>query len=159
MKNSRRAGNWAIDSRRFHPHLPPPTESGALPEGAKKQSCVSDEGLVIVRDADAETRALLEGCEFATSTLQVVPVRGPGTVAALNAGLEATRASIIAIIDDDTVTRPDWLARINTHFRADPKVEGVGGRDWIHHDGKVEDVREKWWAACSGLAVRSGTTI
>jgi cellulose synthase/poly-beta-1,6-N-acetylglucosamine synthase-like glycosyltransferase len=90
-----------------------------------------------VRDADAESRALLQGCEFASSTLRVVTVSVPGMVAALNAGLEAARANIIAITDD-VVPRPDWLARINTYFRADPKVGGVGGRDWIHHDGKVE---------------------
>lgn len=112
-------------------------------DALKKQSRIPDEVLVMVRDADAETKALLEHCEFASSTLRVVTVIVPGVVAALNAGLEAARADIIAITDDDAVPRPDWLARINTHFRADPKVGGVGGRDWLHYDGKVDDGARK----------------
>jgi cellulose synthase/poly-beta-1,6-N-acetylglucosamine synthase-like glycosyltransferase len=112
-------------------------------DALKRQSRIPDEVLVVVRDADAETKALLEGCEFASSTLRVVTVIVPGVVAALNAGLEAARADIIAITDDDAVPRPDWLARINTHFRADPKVGGVGGRDWLHYDGKVDDGARK----------------
>jgi cellulose synthase/poly-beta-1,6-N-acetylglucosamine synthase-like glycosyltransferase len=112
-------------------------------DGLKKQSRIPDEVLVMVRDADAETKALLEHCEFASSTLRVITVIVPGVVAALNAGLEAARADIIAITDDDAVPRPDWLARINTHFRADPKVGGVGGRDWLHYDGKVDDGARK----------------
>jgi GT2 family glycosyltransferase len=112
-------------------------------EALKEQNRIPDEILVVVRDADAETKALLGSCEFASSALRVVTVRVPGMVAALNAGLEAARANIIAITDDDAVPRPDWLARINTHFRADPKVGGVGGRDWLHHDGKVDDGARK----------------
>jgi cellulose synthase/poly-beta-1,6-N-acetylglucosamine synthase-like glycosyltransferase len=112
-------------------------------DALKKQSRIPDEVLVMVRDADAETKALLEHCEFASSTLRVVTVIVPGVVAALNAGLEAARADIIAITDDDAAPRPDWLARINTHFRADPKVGGVGGRDWLHYDGKVDDGARK----------------
>jgi cellulose synthase/poly-beta-1,6-N-acetylglucosamine synthase-like glycosyltransferase len=112
-------------------------------DALKRQSRIPDEVLVVVRDADAETKALLEGCEFASSTLRVVTVIVPGVVAALNAGLEAARADIIAITDDDAVPRPDWLARINTHFRADPKVGGVGGRDWLHYDGKADDGARK----------------
>ena len=112
-------------------------------DALKRQSRIPDEVLVVVRDADAETKALLEGCEVASSTLRVVTVIVPGVVAALNAGLEAARADIIAITDDDAVPRPDWLARINTHFRADPKVGGVGGRDWLHYDGKADDGARK----------------
>jgi cellulose synthase/poly-beta-1,6-N-acetylglucosamine synthase-like glycosyltransferase len=112
-------------------------------DALKRQSRIPDEILVVVRDADAETKALLEGYEFASSTLRVVTVIVPGVVAALNAGLEAARADIIAITDDDAVPRPDWLARINTHFRADPKVGGVGGRDWLHYDGKADDGARK----------------
>jgi cellulose synthase/poly-beta-1,6-N-acetylglucosamine synthase-like glycosyltransferase len=112
-------------------------------DALKRQSRIPDEILVVVRDADAETKALLEGYEFASSTLRVVTVIVPGVVAALNAGLEAARADIIAITDDDAVPRPDWLARINTHLRADPKVGGVGGRDWVHYDGKADDGARK----------------
>jgi cellulose synthase/poly-beta-1,6-N-acetylglucosamine synthase-like glycosyltransferase len=112
-------------------------------DALKRQSRIPDEVLVVVRDADAETKASLEGCEFASSTLRVVTVIVPGVVAALNAGLEAARADIIAITDDDAVPRPDWLARINTHLRADPKVGGVGGRDWVHYDGKADDGARK----------------
>jgi len=55
----------------------------------------------------------------------------PGVVAAMNAALAACRsdAAIIAITDDDTEPRADWIERLTACF-ADPRVGGAGGRDW-----------------------------
>ena len=75
-------------------------------------------------------------------SIQVITVRQPGTVHALNAGLQACRTDVLAITDDDTEPRPDWLARILAHFAADPTVGGVGGRDWVQEGGKVQDGSE-----------------
>jgi GT2 family glycosyltransferase len=65
-----------------------------------------------------------------------VPLRSaiatePGVVAAMNAALAGCRsdATIIAITDDDTEPRIDWIERLTACF-ADPDVGGAGGRDW-----------------------------
>jgi cellulose synthase/poly-beta-1,6-N-acetylglucosamine synthase-like glycosyltransferase len=86
---------------------------------------------VVVSDNDAKTWAMLEDVSLGHLTLRAVAVTTPGYAAALNAGLDATRGDIITITDDDTAPRPDWLARIENHFQADPRVGGVGGRDWV----------------------------
>lgn len=108
-------------------------------EALKKQTRVPDEVLVVVRDSDLETSTLLESVDPGPLALQTVTVTVPGLVGALNAGLDAARGDIIAITDDDAAPRPDWLARIEAHFQADPKVGGVGGRDWVRYGERVED--------------------
>lgn len=60
-------------------------------------------------------------------------------VAALNAGLVKVNADILSITDDDAAPHPDWLAKINTHFQADPDIGGVGGRDWVYQGEKLEN--------------------
>jgi cellulose synthase/poly-beta-1,6-N-acetylglucosamine synthase-like glycosyltransferase len=103
---------------------------------------VPDEVLVIVRDEDTETRDLLaklKDKKRLSQTPRAVEVETPGTVAALNAGLDVAEGDIIAITDDDAAPRPDWLTRIENHFRSDPRVGGVGGRDWTHRNGRVDD--------------------
>jgi len=67
-----------------------------------------------------------------------VEVNVPGQVHALNAGLAQCAGDVVAITDDDAAPRRDWLARIEAHFLADPKLGGVGGRDWVHHNGMLE---------------------
>jgi cellulose synthase/poly-beta-1,6-N-acetylglucosamine synthase-like glycosyltransferase len=91
--------------------------------------------LLVVRDTDAETWTLLKELNPNFLPLRTVTVSISGQVAALNAGLDAARGDIIAITDDDAVPHADWLARIETHFLSDDHVGGVGGRDWVYHDG------------------------
>jgi cellulose synthase/poly-beta-1,6-N-acetylglucosamine synthase-like glycosyltransferase len=95
--------------------------------------------LVVARDNDATTWALLAEPEPEEFELRTVRVGVPGVVSALNAGLTAMRGEIIAITDDDAVPRPDWLGRLEAHFQRDRAVGGVGGRDWVHQDGKLKD--------------------
>jgi glycosyltransferase involved in cell wall biosynthesis len=108
-------------------------------EALTKQTRVPDEVLVVVRDDDVETRTLLERADPVSLELRPVNVSVPGLVAALNAGLAAARGDIIAITDDDAAPQSDWLARIEAHFQADPKVGGVGGRDWVHRGEHVQE--------------------
>jgi cellulose synthase/poly-beta-1,6-N-acetylglucosamine synthase-like glycosyltransferase len=108
-------------------------------DALKKQARPPDEVLVVVRDNDAKTWAMLEDISLGHLTLRAVAVTTPGYAAALNAGLDATRGDIITITDDDTAPRPDWLARIENHFQADPRVGGVGGRDWVREGDRVHD--------------------
>jgi cellulose synthase/poly-beta-1,6-N-acetylglucosamine synthase-like glycosyltransferase len=97
------------------------------------------EVIVVVRDDDPDTRALLAETATDGFELKAIVVDVPGVVAALNAGLDAAVGEIIAITDDDTVPRPDWLRRLETHFRSAHDVGGVGGRDWISDEAGVLD--------------------
>lgn len=96
--------------------------------------------MVINRDTDTETLALLEA--FNPNLLPLRTITLPdsgGVVAALNAGLDAAQGDIIAITDDDAAPHADWLARIEAHFLTDGSVGGVGGRDWVYHGTELED--------------------
>jgi cellulose synthase/poly-beta-1,6-N-acetylglucosamine synthase-like glycosyltransferase len=99
--------------------------------------------LIVARDTDLETWAILEALNLNPLSLRTVTVSVPGQVAALNAGLDAAQGDIIAITDDDAVTRPEWLARIEAHFVSDNRVGGVGGRDWMYYGTQLVDGTRK----------------
>ncbi len=88
-----------------------------------------DELIVIVRDTDQETFALLEHIGAAERGIRPVIVDVPGQVQALNAGLAAAESDIVAITDDDAAPHSDWTQRIVSHFERRPDLGGVGGRD------------------------------
>lgn len=46
-----------------------------------------------------------------------------------NRALLETTEDIVALTDDDAEPETDWIEKLLKHF-ADPKVGGVGGRDW-----------------------------
>ena len=100
-------------------------------QGLSLQQRMPDEVLVIARPGDDETRDVL--AEWTTwPELRMVEVFIAGQVAALNAGLSAATGDIIAITDDDAVPRPDWIRQIEAHFASDPRLGGLGGRDFVH---------------------------
>lgn len=100
------------------------------------QSRAADEVLVVVRGEDAETVSVTRDWQDRLP-LHVVEVAAPGQVQALNAGLARCSGDVVAITDDDAAPHSEWLAKIVVHFEADPKVGGVGGRDWVHENGGV----------------------
>ena len=100
-----------------------------------QQARSPDEVVVVVRDSDTETQAVVKDFPQESLPLRWVAVAMPGQVAALNTGLEAAQGDIIAITDDDAAPRPQWLERIEAHFAADERVGGVGGRDWLYLGG------------------------
>jgi glycosyltransferase involved in cell wall biosynthesis len=51
----------------------------------------------------------------------------PGASATRNTGVAASRAELVAFLDDDAVASPHWLEALLSHF-ADVGVVGVGGR-------------------------------
>lgn len=57
------------------------------------------------------------------------PTPGPGP--ARNAGVAASRGSILAFIDADCLADPGWLARINGYFGANPDHGILGGDVYI----------------------------
>jgi cellulose synthase/poly-beta-1,6-N-acetylglucosamine synthase-like glycosyltransferase len=108
-------------------------------EGLLLQTRKPNEIIVVVRDTDTETFAVLESGYRSCSVVKPVTVTVPGQVAALNAGLAAASGEVIAITDDDTVPRRQWLKNIEKHFEADSRVGGVGGRDWVHQHGLIDN--------------------
>ncbi len=89
----------------------------------------ADEVIVVSREDDAPTRALLASIE--APAIKIVTPSRPGVVAALNAGFDAASGDVLAITDDDSEPLPDWLGKIEEHFARDPKLGGLGGRDRI----------------------------
>jgi len=107
--------------------------------GLKQQIRTADEILIMVRDTDIETWEFLKTLESNGLPTRLLTVTVPGVIAALNIGLDAAQGDIIAITDDDASPHPDWLARIEAHFEADPCIAGVGGRDWVYHGIQLEN--------------------
>jgi len=97
-----------------------------------------DEIIVVARDTDEETQSFLDLVHVDRQLLKTVLVTEPGQVAALNAGLETAKGHIAAITDDDAAPRPDWLLHIERRFDADPRLGGLGGRDWVVHGERIE---------------------
>lgn len=96
-----------------------------------------DEVLVVHRHDDVATQAVIaeEQVSSLSYILKPVQVSRPGAVAAYNAGLDAAKGEIVAIIDDDTVIHVDWLAKLVSTYASQPDVGGVGGRDIMHLEG------------------------
>ncbi len=94
---------------------------------------------MIVRDTDTETWQFLADFNPGNLPLRTVKVMVPGVVAALNAGLEAVEGDIVSITDDDAAPHCDWLERIAAYFINDSCIGGVGGRDWVYQNHKLED--------------------
>jgi len=101
----------------------------------ERQERRPDQVVVVARGDDDVTHSLLAGARWDGFSVELVRTPGPGQVAALNAGLRAARGDVVAIVDDDTAPWPDWLKRIEAHFRDSPRLGGLGGRDMIMADG------------------------
>lgn len=115
-------------------------------EAVQKQQRAADQVVLAVRDTDAETRAFLAARPDEALPVEVVCVMVPGFINALNAALAVAAGDVIALTDDDAAPWPDWLAQIERHFESDPKLGGVGGRDWQYRPGDPDH----------GLAQRPG---
>jgi cellulose synthase/poly-beta-1,6-N-acetylglucosamine synthase-like glycosyltransferase len=101
------------------------------------QERMAEQIIVVMQSNDKETLAVAESWQNRLK-VKLVLVETPGQVQALNAGLKCCVGDIVAITDDDAAPRPDWLLRIEAHFMSDPKIGGVGGRDWVHQNGSIE---------------------
>jgi GT2 family glycosyltransferase len=110
--------------------------------GLAAQTRLPDDVVVVWNGGDPRSR------EVALSLTESLPVRcvrvdGSGVVAALNAGLAAASADVICFTDDDTRARSDWIERILIWFSGSPRVGAVGGRDIVHENGSVLDLKAK----------------
>lgn len=84
--------------------------------------------LIIVDNASSDTTPQLLADLAAAHSGLIVPVREdrPGGQHALNAGIAAARAPIIAFFDDDERVSPQWLQVIAREFD-DPATDFIGG--------------------------------
>lgn len=96
--------------------------------------------VVVRRDIDSATEAMLAAYDPGTLPMVIRIVTVPGVVAALNEGLAAATGDIVAMTDDDAAPHADWLERIAGHFLVNARVGGVGGRDHIF----MGDRRDDW---------------
>jgi Glycosyltransferase like family 2 len=91
---------------------------------------------ITYRPEDEETSTYLARTYRPGLEAKLIPCDKPGVVYALTKAFDAVRTEFFAITDDDSVPYPDWLARIMTHFDANPEVAGVGGKDHVCAGGE-----------------------
>jgi cellulose synthase/poly-beta-1,6-N-acetylglucosamine synthase-like glycosyltransferase len=108
----------------------------------QKQVLKPDEVIVICQLIDFDTVRLIDEFKCLMDNLIGVYVEEPGQVAALNAGLTASKGQVIAITDDDAAPHEHWLQTIVHHFMINPSVGGVGGRDWMYINGILCEGKE-----------------
>jgi GT2 family glycosyltransferase len=125
-----------------------PAELSRCLEALSAQTRMPEEILVVARTEDRSSWEVIEQ-HARKGPVRGVGVGSGGVVAGLNAGLAAAEKEVVAITDDDTVPRPDWLERIGVVL-AEPGVGGAGGRDWVHRgedvlDGERREVGKLRW--------------
>jgi glycosyltransferase involved in cell wall biosynthesis len=129
-------------------------------DALKQQTKAPARVVVVRRDVDAATVAMLTAYDAASLPMVIRVVTAPGVVAALNEGLEAATGDIVAMTDDDAAPHPDWLERIAGHFLVNARVGGVGGRDHIFQGERRDDWPPKHASASApGMAAPTATTM
>ncbi|MBW4632575.1 MAG: glycosyltransferase [Iphinoe sp. HA4291-MV1] len=108
-------------------------------EALKGQTRPADEVLVVVRDIDNDTWALLKEFNYEPLKLRTVTVTVPGVIAALNAALKEAKGDVITVTDDDAAPHSDWFERIEKYYLSDDCIGAVGGRDWVYWQNKLLD--------------------
>lgn len=75
--------------------------------------------------------------------VEVVPIDIPGKRPALAAGVDAADTEIVVLVDSDVIWEPDVLKKLKMPF-ADPKIGGVGTRQYMHpSDGVAPTLWER----------------
>jgi O-antigen biosynthesis protein len=87
----------------------------------------TDYELVVV-DQSTDPRSAAALSEIVDPRLRRIPTSTVGIAVSRNIAIRSSRAEIVVFTDDDCICDPEWLARIDAEYRADPTVEGVYGR-------------------------------
>lgn len=101
----------------------------------KNQIRLPDKVLLTIRDTDEETKNFLELYNHSPLEIITANVSEPGVLAAHNQGYKIVIGDIIAITDDDSAPKSDWLERIEKFYLEHPDIGGYGGRDVVHENG------------------------
>ena len=106
-----------------------PRPLGACLEALARLDYPRDRFEVIVSD-DGGDEPLDAAVRGVAARLDVTLLRGPhaGAGAARNAGATRARGLLLAFTDDDCSPAPDWLAKLEERFAANPTRAMVGGR-------------------------------
>jgi GT2 family glycosyltransferase len=116
------------------------------------QSAPPLEVIVGARAGDAATARVVAADAAARGyPVRLATTSEPGVVAAMTTALAEVRGDIVALTDDDSEPRADWLARLAACLR-DPRVAAAGGRDWQPAErGDRADVgRVQWFGRVIG---------
>lgn len=97
-----------------------------------RQTRTPDRIFVVARIDDEASQMVVDAARAALPAAELVTVDVPGVIAAMSAGVVASRSGIVAFTDDDAAPRPDWIERLLRHF-TDPTIGVVGGRDLMPH--------------------------
>jgi GT2 family glycosyltransferase len=117
-----------------------PAALGRCLDALARQTKVPEEVLVVARREDEDSRRCVSerGEGSVRLVLIDVPAGAPGFVAALNAGVAASRGEIVCLTDDDSEPWPDWISQISATFAGDASIGAVGGRDWVYFGDRLE---------------------
>jgi cellulose synthase/poly-beta-1,6-N-acetylglucosamine synthase-like glycosyltransferase len=105
-----------------------PEHLGRCLRAIAAQEVLPDATVVVARKEDRETRRML--ASFEALPVSEAVVEEPGVLAAMTAGVRATKSELVAFLDDDTRLARDWLAGVREHLQR-PGVGGVCGRDIV----------------------------
>jgi len=120
-------------------------ELQAAVASVRSQTISMPEVIVVIDhnpDLLARARRMLSGVTV------VANAAGRGASGSRNTGVAASRAQVVAFLDDDAVASPAWLESMLGHF-GDPRVVGVGG----HVDPLWECRQPRWFPPEFGWAV------
>jgi len=81
--------------------------------------------IVVVDNASSDGTAAMVRAEFAEVQLIEMPHDRHGACETFNVGFEAARTELIAILDDDIVMPPDWLAKSTRRLQAEPPTTAI----------------------------------
>lgn len=93
-----------------------------------KQNFEDFEVLLVIREEDLETQAMLEKQQF-DKRFRTEIIDESGLIFALNVGLRYANGKFVVFTDDDSEAPENWLSSIIRHFDSHPKCGGIGGRD------------------------------
>ncbi|MBI3947513.1 MAG: glycosyltransferase [Armatimonadetes bacterium] len=106
---------------------------------------LGDWELVAVDDGSADgTRALLEEAAATDDRIRVLPLPHRGLVEALNAGLAACRAPLVARMDADDRMRPARLRRQVEYLDSHPEVGLVGSLIECFPAGEIQEGLQRY---------------
>jgi glycosyltransferase involved in cell wall biosynthesis len=145
-----------VDAVRFSVVVPAYNEADDLPgtlRSLRAQDFPGPVEVIVVDNGSTDgTAAVARACGARVVTEPVA-----GVCRARHRGTLAARGEIVVSTDADTVHPPDWLTRLDRHFRADPAVVAVAGPcRYADPPWWAAVVPPLWFAGIAALYARSG---
>lgn len=124
------------------------------------QDPAPDEVLVVGRDDDAASVAVIREISAREASVRWISVDDPGIVPPIVRGLAASRSTYTAFIDDDAEARAGWLAALLSVIAPDD-VAVAGGMvfaDWNPRSAEPDGGCMRWhWRLSSNVSARVTT--